>query len=67
MKVIILHPNVHFLFSFVYVMYLNISSCLYGQQINLIVKVCKEVVFMNDFHLFSLEYASSTSVPYHDH
>ena len=27
-KVIIVHPTVHFFFSFVYVMYLNIASCL---------------------------------------
>ena len=31
-KVIIVHPTVHF-FSFVFVMYLNIASYLYGKQI----------------------------------
>ena len=32
-KVIIVNPTVHFFFSFVYVMYLNIASYLYGKQI----------------------------------
>ena len=32
-KVIIVHPKVHFFFSFVYVLYLNIASFLYGKQI----------------------------------
>ena len=34
-KVIIVHPKVHFFFSFVYVMYLNIVSYFYGKQIKL--------------------------------
>ena len=32
-KVVIVHPTVHFFFSFVYVMYLNIASYLCGKQI----------------------------------
>ena len=32
-KVAIVHPTVHFFFLFVYVMYLNIASYLYGKQI----------------------------------
>ena len=32
-KVIIVHPTVHFFFSSVYVMHLNITSFLYGKQI----------------------------------
>ena len=32
-KVIIVHPPLHFSFSFVYVIYLNIASYLYGKQI----------------------------------
>ena len=32
-KVIIVHPTVHFSFSFVYAKYLHIASYLYGKQI----------------------------------
>ena len=32
-KVIIVHPTVHFSLSFVYAKYLNIASYLYGKQI----------------------------------
>ena len=31
-KVIIVHPTVHFSFSFVYAKYLHIASYLYGKQ-----------------------------------
>ena len=31
-NVVIVHPTVHFFFSFVYVMYLNIASYLCGKQ-----------------------------------
>ena len=43
-----------FLFSFVCVMYLNIASNLYGNEIK---SNLRKIVFMNDFHLCTLESA----------
>ena len=47
-KVIIVHLTAHFFFSFVYVMYLNIASHVYGKQIksNLSNKLYLRMIFI---------------------
>ena len=47
-KVVIVHPTVHFFFSFVNVMHLNVASYLYGKQIksNMCNKLYLRMIFI---------------------
>ena len=73
-KVVIMHPTVHFFFYFVYVIYLNIVSYLYGKQIKSRMgnKLYKRMIFicvrlnrldLHDCHTMTLN-ASSRDVYY---
>ena len=60
-KLIIVHPKVHFSFCFVYVMYLNIASHSYGKPIK-----SNYVACVGDFHLRTLESTRSAGERYQD-